>query len=150
MTMYRKILVPLDGSADSASALRHATALARDQNARLTLLAVCPMANKAAGLGAMAVPDRFEVYGALVREAAMSLPGDLGVTTQVLRGEPAATIIKIAGRDGHDLVVMVSAGHGRVRRALLGSVSDRVMADATIPVLLISASGAESSPWYSC
>jgi nucleotide-binding universal stress UspA family protein len=141
MTMYRKILVPLDGGPNSALALGHAVELARDQNALLALLVVCPQANKVAGLGALALPDQMEGCRTLLRDAAVTVPADVGVTTHLIRGDPAATIVSAVRKEGYDLVVMPSSGGGWMRRTLLGSVSDRLAADDTVRVLLVSKTG---------
>jgi nucleotide-binding universal stress UspA family protein len=55
----------------------------------------------------------------------------------VLRGNPPEVILRSIRECEHDLVVMGSHGHGRLHRALLGSVSYRVLRDSPVPVMLI-------------
>jgi nucleotide-binding universal stress UspA family protein len=136
MSCYRNILVALDGSPDSAAALRHAATLARDQNARLTLLTVVPRGPSPVGAGVPAPPDLTELHQGIVRDALEALPRDISVTTRIERGDVGAAILRVAAEADQDLVVMGSHGHSRVRRALLGSVSERVLRDAAVPVLL--------------
>ena len=119
MSCYRSILVALDGSPDAAAALRHAVSLARDQNARLTLLSVVPRPPLPAGAGVAPPPDLTEVHAAILHEALETLPGDVGVTTKLDHGDPAAAILARVDAGPCDLVVMGSHGHNRVRRALL-------------------------------
>lgn len=137
MSCYRRILVAVDGSADAEAALRHAVDLARDQNALMTLLTVAPPQPTPVGASASAPPDLLSFHEKLLREATDSIPGDIGVTTRLERGNPAETILRIAGEGEHDLVVMGSHGHSRVHRALLGSVSERVLKASKVPVLLM-------------
>lgn len=137
MGCYHSILVALDGSADAEAALLHTVALARDQNARLTLVTVAPLPGQAIGVGAAAPPDLLEVHGKILREARDSLPGDVGVTTRLERGDPAETILRLAEEGEHDLIVMGSHGHSRVHRALIGSVSEKVLRVSKVPVLLM-------------
>jgi nucleotide-binding universal stress UspA family protein len=136
MPCYRRILVAVDGSADAEAALRHAVDLARDQNALVTLLTVAPPQQTPVGAAASAPPDLLSFHQKLLREATDSIPADIGVTTRLERGNPAETILRIAA-EGHDLVVMGSHGHSRVHRALLGSVSERVLKASRVPVLLM-------------
>ena len=144
MACYQRILVAIDGSPDAAAALEHAVGLARDQNAVLTLLTVAPPPSTPVGAGASAPPDLLEANSKVLREATASLPMDVGVTTRLERGQPAETILRVASGDRHDLIVMGSHGHSRVHRALLGSVSERVLAASPLPVLLVRAgSGVE-------
>lgn len=84
-------------------------------------------------------PDPVDLHSALLRRAADSLPDDVGVTTRMERGDPAETILRIATEESHDLIVLGSHGHSRIRRALLGSVSERVLRDGSTPVLLMCA-----------
>jgi nucleotide-binding universal stress UspA family protein len=139
MSFYHRILVALDGSPDAEAALEHAVSLARDQNALLTLLTVAPPPSTPVSAGASAPPDLLEANGRILREATSSLPADIGVRTRLERGNPAETILQVAAEDGHDLIVMGSHGHSRVHRALLGSVSERVLKASSLPVLLIRA-----------
>jgi nucleotide-binding universal stress UspA family protein len=141
MGCYRKILVALDGSPDADTALMHAVSLAHDQHALLTLLTVGPALNRAAAVGTAAPPDLIDVHCALLREALDLIPADVGVTTRLERGEAPATILRVAEEENADLIVMGSHGHSRVHRALLGSVSERVLAKSAIPVLLMRGPG---------
>jgi nucleotide-binding universal stress UspA family protein len=62
------------------------------------------------------------------------------VTSRLGHGDPATAILAIAADGVHDLIVMGSHGRGRIHRALLGSVSERVLREAPVPVLLMRAS----------
>jgi nucleotide-binding universal stress UspA family protein len=139
MSCYHQILVALDGSPDADAALKHAVTLARDQNARLTLLTVAPPVATPVGAGASAPPDLIDIHGAILREATDALPDDVGVTTRLERGDAAETILRVAREDGQNLIVMGSHGHSRIHRALLGSVSERVLRASVVPVLLMRA-----------
>jgi len=67
------------------------------------------------------------------------VPGEVSVTTLMLDGPPARRIVDRA-RDGHhDLIVMGSHGRGRIGGVLLGSVSQQVLHDSPVPVLLAHA-----------
>lgn len=137
MACYHRILVAVDGSADAEAALAHAVSLARDQHALLTLMTVAPPPATAIGVGASAPPDLLDFHSRILREATDSVPADIGVTTRLERGNPAEAILKLAAEGEHDLIVMGSHGHSRVHRALLGSVSERVLKASEIPVLLM-------------
>jgi nucleotide-binding universal stress UspA family protein len=137
MSCYHHILVAHDGSADADAALEHAIRLARDQHARLTLLTVAPVPQHTAGMSVPAPPDLTDCFTKCLRRVAHSIPPDVGLTTRLLHGNPAEVILRTIGDSHHDLVVMGSHGHGRLHRALLGSVSYRVLHDSPVPVLLI-------------
>ncbi|HEX3736383.1 MAG TPA: universal stress protein [Solirubrobacterales bacterium] len=137
MSVYHHILVALDGSADSTTALRHALTLAADQNAKLTLMTVVPHTPTPVGPGVATPPETDEGHNAILKEALAIVPHDIGVTTRLEHGEIADTILRLVATDGYDLLVMGSHGHGRVHRALLGSVSERVLHKAAVPVLML-------------
>ena len=137
MACYHNILVALDGSRDAEAALGHAVALARDQHARLTLVTVAPLQSQAIGVGAEAPPDLHDVHEKILRKASAALPGDVGVTTRIERGDPAEAILRLTAGEEFDLVVMGSHGHGRMHRALIGSVSEKVLRSSRVPVLLM-------------
>jgi nucleotide-binding universal stress UspA family protein len=146
MGCYHKILVALDGSADAESALMHAISLARDQHARITLLTVGPSVNRSAAVGTAPPPDLLDVHKEVLHDATALIPHDIGVTTRLERGEAPATILRIAREEESDLIVMGSHGHSRIHRALLGSVSEKVLAQSEIPVLLMRGNGCADPP----
>ncbi len=137
MSIYRHILVALDGSADSQTALRHAVTLTRDQNAKLTLMTVVPHVPTPVGPGVAPPPETAETHNRVIKEALALIPRDVGVTTRLEHGEIAETILKLVASGEYDLLVMGSHGHSRVHRALLGSVSERVLHKAAVPVLML-------------
>src|SRR3954452_18147362 len=147
-SVYRNILVAIDGSPDADAALAHAAELARDQRARLTLVTAVPQVPATALLASGAAPPRSEVikhYAELLRVAASGLPEDVSVTTLLVEGPPARALIERSKSGAFDLIVMGSHGHGRLHASLLGCVSQKVMQASPIPVLLIRAPEAEAT-----
>ncbi|HWK25026.1 MAG TPA: universal stress protein [Solirubrobacter sp.] len=141
-SVYRNILVAVDGSPDADAALRHAAELARDQRARLTLVTAIPQLPATAMLASGAAPPRTEVirhYSEMLRVATATLPEDVGVTTLLVEGPPARALIERAKSGAFDLIVMGSHGHGRLHQSLLGCVSQKVLSCSPVPVLLIRA-----------
>ena len=141
MLRYRHVLVAFDGSPEAELALAHAVAMAQVYRAKLTVVAVVPPPPLLAwqapgGMRGMHQSEQKELAQRL-RAAADGVPDDLSVTTQLLDGDPAREILHHAREGKTDVIVMGSRGRGRVTAALLGSVSNRVMHDATVPVIVI-------------
>ena len=138
---YRHVLVAFDGSPDAELALEHAVGLAQAFRARLALVAVVPpppsFAWQTPG-GVRAAHDaQQQDLDQRLRAAADGIPDDLPLTTRLLDGDPAREILRAAREGDHDLIVMGSRGRGRVTTALLGSVSNHVMHDARVPVMIV-------------
>jgi nucleotide-binding universal stress UspA family protein len=148
-SVYRNILVAIDGSPDADAALAHAAELARDQRARLTLVTAVPQVPATALLASGAAPPRSEVikhYAELLRVAAAALPEDVSVTTLLVEGPAPRALIERSRSGAFDLIVMGSHGHGRLHTSLLGCVSQKVMQASPIPVLLIRAAQEAEAP----
>lgn len=128
--MIRRLLVPFDGSAVAASIFPAVAAVVRLTGASITLLQVLPFDRT--GDDEQTARDELAV-------AAQRL-ADTGTTveTQLVRGQPAEQIIA-AGR-AHDLIAIATHGRSGLGRLVHGSVTDRVLCRATVPVLLVRAS----------
>jgi nucleotide-binding universal stress UspA family protein len=74
-----------------------------------------------------------------VLEAAVQAVGDVSaeVHTELIEGSAAEAIIEVANTRESDLIVMGSRGLGRITGAVLGSTSQKVMAHAPCPVLIV-------------
>ena len=141
MLRYRHVLVAFDASPEAQLALAHAVAMAQVYRAKVALVAVVPppplLAWQAPG-GMRGIHEaEQEELGKALREAADGVPDDLSVTTQLVDGDPARELLRLAREGDFDVIVMGSRGRGRVTAALLGSVSNRVMHDADVPVIVI-------------
>ena len=55
-------------------------------------------------------------------------------------GEAASTILEVATQSGADLIVLPTRRRGPLSRAFLGSVADKVVRGATVPILLVPVS----------
>ncbi|MEW6277203.1 MAG: universal stress protein [Candidatus Eremiobacterota bacterium] len=142
--MFRKILVPLDGSVLSEQALPMAAEQARASGGELMLLHSMHLPEDLMWLPSLSEPllswkesvrRSCEEYLARVRERA----GDVPVQVAIPEGEPARAILDAAERHGSDLIAMVTHGRTGPGRWLLGSVAARVMRHAPCPVLLVRA-----------
>ncbi|MGA8573760.1 MAG: universal stress protein [Desulfobaccales bacterium] len=143
--MFKKILVPLDGSDLATKIIPQVADLARSQNAELVLLNVY---NLYSGWGEP-ITDKEKIGSEEELSELMKIKNckayltrnaqDLeGVKTSVvcINGTPAEEIIAYADKHGVDLIAM--ATHSRSEVAwVLGSVAEKVASRATIPVLLL-------------
>jgi nucleotide-binding universal stress UspA family protein len=137
--MLQKLLVPLDGTPQAASALPPARALARAVGASLVLLRVVAEDNRH---GAGGVDPVVEAEDNLTRVAAELRSGStLAVETAVRRGNPAQRIVEEVLARGVDLVVMATHGRSGLPRAVLGSVAERVLVHSPVPVVLYRPGG---------
>ena len=150
MPRYRHVLVAFDGSKEAELALDHAIAMAQVYRARLALVAVVappPLLAWQAPGGMRGVHESEQTeLDAALRRAADRIPDDMSVTTRLLDGDPARELLRVARDGDHDVLVMGSRGRGRMTAALLGSVSNRVMHDAEIPVIVIHRPRGDDGP----
>ena len=140
--MYRRIVVPLDGSERAEGALRHARVLAGCTGAEILLLRVVfdsHMDIYADPRATNSVQERMEKEaGEYLRQVAAGLEKEgLKVTTQVDSGSAADAIVDYADRMQADLIAMTTHGRSGIARWLLGSVADKVARGANVPVLLV-------------
>ncbi|HET9426666.1 MAG TPA: universal stress protein [Gemmatimonadaceae bacterium] len=134
--MFRKLIVPLDGSSLAEQALGTASAIARACNAEVELLLVHNGASFngiAHGSTAGAPEEHIYVQG-IAQEVASRF--SIAVTTHVAPGIPVEAIVRRVRETAADLIVMTSHGRTGFSRAWLGSVADGVVRESTIPVLI--------------
>lgn len=146
--MYRRILVPVDGSDASMVGLAHAIGLARDQKARLRIinvvddLVIAPlMMEPSSGADLSVILDSVRSEGKKVLEEAAALAAKEGVRAETAqlesRGRPVSNVIlSEVKRSKADVIVMGTHGRRGLNRLLLGSDAERVLREAAVPVLL--------------
>jgi nucleotide-binding universal stress UspA family protein len=136
------IMVPLDGSNLSATILGPAADLARASGARMTLVHVV---SSSAVLGARIfplLPDDLSPAMAKAKEYLEKLADELredGLQVDVHVEEheaPGRAIAALADKLGADLIALATHGYGGLKRALLGSVADKVLRSSPLPLLV--------------
>jgi nucleotide-binding universal stress UspA family protein len=169
--LYKKILVPLDGSALARQALPHAEEIARGTDARIILVRVIdqPMhigaipgmgnagASSGVGNGAIGVIDAI-IDDAAHRQAlddaeaalAALLPDlhyrKVNAVAEVLTGDPAMQIVDYARANDVDLIVMSTHGRSGLARWRFGSVAHMVLQEAPCAVVVVRPSLAQRGP----
>ncbi len=138
----RRILVAVDGSDPASRGARLAADIALRFGSRITLAYVVPrllLPPDAYGLTVDEVEREKRAHADRILHGALSSLGDAGVEvdTRVLSGPPAETLAEAAAEADVDLVVAGSRGQGAVARALLGSVSDRLVHLCPKPILVV-------------
>ena len=140
--MYDSVLVATDGSSGTTETLAHAASIARDNDATLHGLYVV---DKRLYLAADKA-NQDEVRQSLEEEGEVALDdiavggeeSGVEVVTTMAEGIPHKTITDYAEQEDIDLIVMGTHGRtGRDRVANLGSVTERVVQSAPVPVLIV-------------
>jgi nucleotide-binding universal stress UspA family protein len=141
---YKRIIVPLDGSSLAERSLEPALALAEAEHAQVTLLRIVtppkgwPRPETGIPIPLRRAPglDEAERY---LTKARMELAAR-GVrvhTAVVVADDIARAIAGFAQASDEDLIAIATHGRGGIRRAVLGSVADRVMSEGLLSVLVV-------------
>lgn len=134
----RPILVPLDGSPLSEQILPHVSWLAHAFNAPITLLRVLPLdathADAPDPLGDSPLAEA-ERYLQQVR-LGLEEQGCRTRTHLMSHEQPARALLGVATRDNVGIIAMATHGRGDMQRLILGSVSDKVLRSADVPLML--------------
>ena len=142
--MYNTILVPLDGSKRAEAILRHVEDLARRYSATVIFLRVVEPVTLSLGLeGAYAVlqeelerrTKQAETYLAVIQGEYREK--GIEVRIHVVQGLAVEAIIKIADREGADMIAMASHGRTGLSRVFDGSVAAGILHRVDRPLLLI-------------
>jgi nucleotide-binding universal stress UspA family protein len=143
--MFKRILVPLDGSALAESVVPHAIRLPRAPGADVVLLRALP---------AVGIPrfDDKPILEEMEKQAEeylgridTKLEG-MGIPTQwiVREGDPAEVILDICDELKVDLIAMSTRARSDLGRWVFGSVAERIQRHARVPLLLVR--GEEEAP----
>ena len=147
---FKRILVPVDGSATSAKGLALAVRMAKENRGRLLLLHVVeeypilptPEAGAAIGrvLDEMVCSAKRTLRSIAHRVAGAGVRAQTQLVEQ-FSGRIADAVVREARRWKADLIVMGTHGRRGVKRALLGSDAETVVRHSVLPVLLVPGAG---------
>lgn len=141
-----RLLVATDGSQHALSAARMAARLVRElREAEVVLINVGHIPVTAIGgpgdgfFDYPGLEDALQQAGqAILKETGQAFAGlEVPVHPVYRGGQPAGEILQAAKEHGADLIVMGSRGLGTIGGLILGSVSERVLHGAQIPVLIV-------------
>ena len=139
--MYKRILVPTDGSEFAKKAQLHALFLAKVSGAEIIALSV----SENHFINGISVTEEVEQLNQLLKDRCeedlkefeeMNEDG-VKISSVIKEGSPANVILEVAIEEDIDLIVIGSSGKSGFDRFILGSVSDKVVNAAKCPVLVV-------------
>ncbi len=141
LIMYKKILVPTDGSEFAKKAQKHALFLSKISRAEIIAVSVTennfvnglPLDDEVYQLNQI-LKERSEEN---LKEFDKLNEDDLKITHVVREGSPAKVILEVAKEENIDLIVMGSSGKSGFDRFIMGSVADKVVNSAKCAVLVV-------------
>ena len=143
--MYRRILVPLDGSEMAEVALSYAQGLAEKLGSEIAVVYVeeFKLSDALENMTDLQTGEVEPVKYSAERylEGIAARAPEVGST--VLFGHPAEAIVEYASKEDIDLIVMATHGRSGIRLWALGSTADKVVRVSNCPVMLIRAKGAQ-------
>lgn len=149
--MYTKIMVPLDGSELAECVLPHVETIAKGCGVKnITFVRVAEPFRITTGGEVVFSEEYVKKYEADSKAAAKNyLDGLVGklsysgvsLKAEVLFGRPADMLVDYAKKKNPDLIIIATHGRSGVSRWVWGSVADRILRAACVPVLTIRAPG---------
>lgn len=140
--MYKRMLVPLDGSKTAEVVLPYVKELAGRLDINLNFLHVYNSAG-------MEQQDKYQSYidhiAKQVRQEAIEVQEETGASKtietsgEVVTGQTAEEIIQYAEKKSADLILLSTHGHSGIRQWVMGNNADKVLRKSHIPVLLVRA-----------
>jgi len=141
--LYKKILIATDGSQNSVQAINAGMEIARLSEGKAYAMHVVDTSGyppeREDQKWTKLMEEQFKTFGlemtATVEEAAKA--AGVKVEFVTLKGHPAEKILDFAEKNAVDMIVVGSLGKNDVERFLLGSVSEKVVRNAKVPVLVV-------------
>ena len=138
--MYKKILLPTDGSTYADQEVERVEKLIADDG-EIIILSVAGRLTSSAFQSRRKVKKVNEKLKKdaqrYVNQMAEKFDDSLNVTKMVLTGFPAETIKEVTEKEGVDLIVISASGKSGLHRFVIGSVAEKVLKDSEIDVLLV-------------
>ena len=136
--MFTRILVPLDGTAESNAALPAARTMAQATGATVFLLQVLESAESQASAK--------EAADKLARVAGELAGNGPRVESGVRSGQAADEILQQVTEQSADLVIMRTRGRAGIQRAVMGSVGERLLSRSDVPIMMLRPGGRRLVP----
>ena len=130
----RKILVPVDFSAQSKAAVEYASAFAKDSDAELLIVHVMDRAIQ--NLEGINPVEALEGLDTALHDVKPT-DDSISCSYRMLEGPPAEMILEIAEQENVEMIVMGMHGRSGLRRLVMGSVAEAVVRNAKCPVLTL-------------
>jgi nucleotide-binding universal stress UspA family protein len=142
MKDFKKILVPIDGSAQAKQALKQAIYMAGLCQAEIGLLYVVDLNQQISAFEQVStggyVPSEIKEKGCkILADAMQDIPKRINAKSIVEIGVPPKVIIDVCEQREYNLIIMGSRGLGAIERIVMGSVSQYVLMHASCPVLIV-------------
>ena len=147
--MYNRILLTSDGSKNSEFAIEHALQIASDEGAEVIVLHVVDNKHLSNITEDEIGNTNFDEYTDKVLNHFEKVIQDLEskkeeqykvkIRKLALQGRPCDVIIRVCKKENIDMIVMSNSGKNKVDRFLLGSVTEKIIREAPVPVLVIPA-----------
>ncbi|PAV08171.1 universal stress protein [Methanosphaera cuniculi] len=149
--MYKKILLPTDGSRNSEKAIVHAATIATDEDAEIVVLNVVDSVYLSGLPEEELITDTEIVLERESKKVTQRVkdiiveyeeehgfdPEKLKIKTLTMEGNAADVILKVSEIKEIDMIVMASSGKHMIDRFLLGSVTEKIVRHSKVPVLVI-------------
>ena len=139
MSLYKKILVTLEGTATDRAIIDHIKPLAQAFKSHVILLHVASGVPAKYHRTDAAGEEIDDSHAALERVRAELVAAGIAAESELAYGEPAKEIVKWVKRKGCDLVAMSTHGHKFVADLVLGTTAFEVQHSLSVPVLLLRA-----------
>jgi nucleotide-binding universal stress UspA family protein len=139
MASIERILVPTDFSPGSHAALGYAAVFAARFGAVIEVLHVQDEADNPQAAASQEAETQRERTESQMDRFLLGTPGLEGVkmVRRLRAGNPADAILALAEKERFDLIVLGTRGRTGLKRLVLGSVAEKVMREATCPVLTV-------------
>lgn len=138
--MYKKILLPTDGSGYAEEEALRATRLLADGGEVIILSVAGKLTSSAFQSRSHVKKVNKELYKEAeenVKHMKKQFDDTVNVKEMVVVGFPAETIIEVAEKEGADLIIISASGKSGLHRFILGSVTEKVLKTSEIDVLLV-------------
>ena len=139
----KKILVPVDGLETCQKTFETAISLADKFGAELVVLYVKPIIDPLSHPSYVALEEHSDIHiddiaKDIAQKSVEKLEGNNRQVKSIIEsGDAASTVIDVASKEGCDMIVMCTHGMGAMKRFFLGSVTNKVVHHAEVPVLVV-------------